>query len=349
MNEKVINAVTDFLQSPEQWACSLDGTGPVHDVEELYKEESGGHVYALATTSATTALQLCFEATGLQGKKVIVPALTYGATVAAVLRTGNTPVFCDIDAASLTLDPDAVYDLLKEHDIAAILAVSYLGYPNAAVDLRALATEFGCYYFDDSAGALGSRYHGKNAGFFSDAVCFSGSWGKPAFAGELGCICTSSERIYRTAIEISQHPARISRDCMWAKNSLGYNFRVNPISATIAAVNFDQALEMVRCRRDAWRFVLAGLSALGLSKTPLPPKGIEPTWTRFTFLPAKSKAEIERALPELGLPYRLGSSSSLDEPVYLSDYFTTNFQNGRQFCCPVGEHHYTHRLSLLNK
>ena len=114
--EEIAAAITDILATG---ALTL---GPyTRQFEEAFGAAHGAQ-HAVATSSGTSALEISLRAIGVAGRDVVVPANTFYATAAAVLRAGARPVFADIDAATFLLSPDTVTPVLTP-DTAAVVVV----------------------------------------------------------------------------------------------------------------------------------------------------------------------------------------------------------------------------------
>ena len=172
--------------------------------------------HAVATGSGTAALEISLRAVGVAGRDVIVPANTFYATAAAVLRAGARPVFADIDAGTFALSPRTLVAALTPDTAAAVL-VHVGGLITPDVDeLRLICDGAGIALVEDAAHAHGSSYDGRFAGSFGIAGAFSFYPTKVVTSGEGGMIVTSSGDL---AAE-----ARIYRD--QGKGSFGANHHV---------------------------------------------------------------------------------------------------------------------------
>src|SRR4029079_3011804 len=133
-----IEAVADVLRSG--WLTA----GPrTHAFEQAFAEHLGVR-HALAVSSCTAALHLAYLAAGVgPGDEVIVPAMTFAATAAAVVYCGGTPVFAGVlGTADLSLDPEDVARKLTPRT-KAVCVVHFAGYPAPVVELRALCDAHG--------------------------------------------------------------------------------------------------------------------------------------------------------------------------------------------------------------
>jgi dTDP-4-amino-4,6-dideoxygalactose transaminase len=150
---------------------------------------------AIAVASGTCALEIILRATGVAGGDVIVPANTFYATAAAVLRAGGRPVFADIDAATFALTPQTVEAVLTP-DTKAVVIVHVAGLiPPQTEDLQEFCEQRGIAFIEDAAHAHGSTLGGRFAGSFSAAAAFSFYPTKVVTCGEGGMIATASAEI----------------------------------------------------------------------------------------------------------------------------------------------------------
>lgn len=150
-----------------------------------------GTKHAVALNSGTSALHLALLAADIgPGDEVITVPMTFVATVAAIVYAGATPVFVDIDPASLTMDPAAVEAAITPRT-RAILPVHLHGRLADMSALAAIASRHGLVLIEDAAQAHGARRDGKCAGAFGAMGCFSFYPGKNLGAcGEGGAVTT---------------------------------------------------------------------------------------------------------------------------------------------------------------
>ena len=142
----------------------------------------------LLTHSCTAALEMAAMLCDLKpGDEVIMPSFTFVSTANAVVLRGATPVFVDIDAATLCMNPDAAAAAITAKT-RAIFAVHYAGFPADIERLAALAKAHDLFLIEDAAQALGSTYNGKQAGTFGDAAAFSFHETKNVISGEGGAL-----------------------------------------------------------------------------------------------------------------------------------------------------------------
>ena len=225
--------------------------------------------HAIATASGTSALEIALRTVGVAGRDVILPANTFYATAAAVLRAGGRPVFADIDAATLALSPDSTLAALTADTVAVVL-VHVGGLISPHVDqLRIACQERGIALVEDAAHAHGSTYNGRFAGSFSAAAAFSFYPTKVVTCGEGGMILTGSAQL--------ADEARIYRD--QGKGSFGanhhvrhgYAWRMSELNAVTGLVHLRRMAEFIERRRavaERYDQALAGLDGLQPLREP---------------------------------------------------------------------------------
>lgn len=170
------------------------GTGPkVARFESDFRAYKGGWGFPVAVNSCTAALHVSMIAAGLKpGDEVITTALTFCATVNAIIHAGLTPVLADVDPVTMNIDPaDAARRITPR--TRAILPVHFAGRPCDMERLGALAKQNNLKIIEDCAHAIETSYHGQPAGTFGDFGCFSFYVTKNVVTGEGGMIMARRE------------------------------------------------------------------------------------------------------------------------------------------------------------
>jgi dTDP-4-amino-4,6-dideoxygalactose transaminase len=272
--EEDIAAVADVYRSG--WLSM----GP--ETEALEREFAAytGVKHALAATNGTAALHLICVAAGLEpGDEVVVPSMTFVATVNAIAYTGATPVFADV--VSLTepwLDPDAVEAVLTDRT-TAIMTMAYGGHPGRTAALSQLAREHGLVVLEDAAHAIGSRLGDRHLGTFGLAGAFSFFSNKNLAVGEGGMVVTDDDavaarmRLLRshgmTTLTWDRHRGHASA---YDVVELGFNYRIDEPRAALgrrrlARLDDDNAR---RAELDArYRELLSGVDGLTPALPPI--------------------------------------------------------------------------------
>jgi dTDP-4-amino-4,6-dideoxygalactose transaminase len=166
----------------------LSGDGAYTRKCHALVEQLTGANKALLTHSCTAALEMAAILADLgPGDEVILPSFTFVSTANAVALRGATPVFVDIAAASLNIDPGQVRNAVTPRT-KAIIAVHYAGFPADMDALAEIAREHGLLLIEDAAQALGSTYKGRPAGSLGDMAAFSFHETKNIISGEGGAL-----------------------------------------------------------------------------------------------------------------------------------------------------------------
>lgn len=141
---------------------------------ERLREELAGYLdapHADLLTNGHLSLELSLQALELEGEVITTP-FTFASTTQAIVRSGLTPVFCDVDPVTLTLDPAKLEALITERT-SAVLPVHVYGNFCDVEAIDRIAQEHGLKVVYDAAHAFGARYKGLGAGAYGDVSCFS--------------------------------------------------------------------------------------------------------------------------------------------------------------------------------
>ena len=191
-NEK--RYVTECLDST--WISSKGQF--IEQFETRFAEYFGGR-HAVAVCNGTVALHLAMVTLGIgPGDEVIVPTLTYIASVNAIAYTGATPVFVDSLPDTWQMDPADVKRKITART-RAIMAVHLYGHPCRMDALAALAREHDLFLIEDCAEAIGTRFNGRHVGLFGDIATFSFYGNKTITTGEGGMVVTNDETLHERA------------------------------------------------------------------------------------------------------------------------------------------------------
>jgi perosamine synthetase len=238
-------ALGDREKSYVQQALSsgwISGTGPFVEAFERALAERTGRAHALAVTSGTAALELCLQALGIgPGDEVLVPALTFAAPAAAVISAGATPVLCDIDRKTWTIDGVQARDLVTRHT-KAVIGVDLLGHP---CDFDALA-KFGLPVIEDAAQAHGAVGRGRPAGSQGLLSVMSFHANKAITTGEGGCVLTDDDALADTVRLIAHHGMRPSRP--YYHEVAGRNYRMTNLTAALGLAQAERWHELIAGR-----------------------------------------------------------------------------------------------------
>jgi perosamine synthetase len=240
--------------------------GPAIDrFEELFAEKVGAP-YAAAVSSGTAGLHLlCVSAGIAPGDEVITSPYSFAATANCFVYEGGVPVFADVDARTLNMDPAAVEAAVTPRT-KAIVAVDIYGYPCELDPLRELAARHGLALVQDSCEALGARYRGARLGSHGPSAVFAFYPNKQMTTGEGGMVTTHSEEEWRLLRSLRNQGRGDSGG--WLEHvRLGFNYRMDDISAGLGIGQLEKLDEILARRADVarrYRELLQGIDGVEL-------------------------------------------------------------------------------------
>lgn len=267
--------------------------GPVTEEFEHAVCETLGCTHAAATSSGTAALHLALLAAGVKpASAVLVPTLTFVASVNAILYCQATPVFCDIIAPlEPTISPEDVRRKAsvladKSEKIAAILPVHYAGFPCRMVELQEAV---GCYesktaetsdekiaIIEDAAHAPGARTpDGRALGTIGTAGALSFFANKNLVTGEGGMLITNNSDVAQTARLLRSHGITsgtwerlVKGFSDYDMTMLGFNYRPSELTSAIGLVQLKKLAENNARRKTLFLYYQSLLSHLDEVQIP---------------------------------------------------------------------------------
>lgn len=199
--------------------------------------------YGLAVSNGTVALHLALEALGVgPGDEVIVPDLTFAATINAVLYARATPVIVDIDPATWNIDPKQVEKAVTKKT-KAIIPVHLYGQACQMDELLEIAARHKLFIVEDCAEAIGTRYKGRPVGSFGDISTFSFFGNKTITTGEGGMLLFKDKKLYERASVLRDHG--MSKQIKYWHDEVGYNYRMTNMQAAIGVAQMERVNNFV--------------------------------------------------------------------------------------------------------
>jgi len=193
IDRNVKNAVNLLM---DDGICTLPGgTGVVQEFETAFANMIGTR-HALAMNSGTSTLHSAYVAAGVgPGDEVLVPTYTWHATITPVLHCSATPVFCDIDPRTLTIDPDDIERKITSRT-KAIAVVHVWGNVCDMDRILSIAARHKLVVIEDCSHAHGASWKGRKVGSMGAIGCFSCQGPKAVSGGELGVAVTNDSELY---------------------------------------------------------------------------------------------------------------------------------------------------------
>ncbi|MDD5759668.1 MAG: UDP-4-amino-4,6-dideoxy-N-acetyl-beta-L-altrosamine transaminase [Desulfobulbaceae bacterium] len=343
INEDDIAAVVAALRS--DWLT----TGPLVGEFEKAVADFCGVRYGVAVSSGTAALHAAMAAIGIGlNDEVIIPAMTFAATANAVVYQGGQPVFADVEADTLLIDPVSVEALISKRT-KAIVAVDYAGQPCDYPALRAIAEKYGLWLVADACHSLGAEYGGKKVGTLADCTVFSFHPVKHITTGEGGMVVTDNpelaeamRRFRNHGISTDHRQREASGTWQYEMVELGYNYRITDFQCALGVSQLSRLPTFIDSRR---RIASHYSEAFSPSSAILPlaiHSEAASAWHLYVvrLLGNISREAAFRQLRERGIGVNVHYL-----PVYLHPFYQRRFAT-RLGLCPVAEAAYATILSL---
>lgn len=245
ITEKEIEYVNDAVRST--WVSSL---GEYIDQFETEFAAFCDSKHAVAVSNGTVALHLSLVALGIgEGDEVIMPDLSFIATVNSVLYANATPIFVDIDPHNLCIDPKLIEAKITPRT-KAIMPVHLYGHPADMNAINALAKKYNLFVIEDAAEAHGSMIEGKKVGSWGTCGTFSFYGNKNLTTGEGGMITTDDDALNKRLRHIRDHA--MSKEERYWHDMIGYNYRMTNIQAALGCAQLERAEELLNKRKQLY-------------------------------------------------------------------------------------------------
>jgi perosamine synthetase len=233
----------------------------INRFEQSFADYTGAS-HASSVCNGTVALHLALVTLGIgPGDEVIVPTLTYVASVNTIIQTGATPVYVDSLQHSWQMDSEDVRRKLT-HKTKAIMAVHLYGLPCDMDALKAICDQHHLHLIEDCAEAFGTFYKGQHVGTFGDMATFSFFGNKTITTGEGGMLVSKTKELLDTANHLKTQGVSKTRE-YW-HDVLAYNYRMTNICAAIGLAQLEQADAILAKKRQIAQWYQTHLTGLPL-------------------------------------------------------------------------------------
>lgn len=359
-DERESRALLDVLHSG-RWTSAPYVFGDRLEDSQVHKLEREfaayhGVKYGVATGSGTDALQLAFRAAGVRpGDEVIVPPNTFIAGVTPILQLDAVPIFVDVEADTLCLDPEAVEDAISER--TRVISPLHLGgYPADMDRIVPLARKYNLKIVADACHAHGSEWRGQKLPIFADLNAFSFQQEKQITSGEGGMLLTNDRALYELCYSYHNDGRG-----MGAEGNLfvaqGWNFRMSEFQGALLRAQLSRLDEIVDTKQDNAERLAAGLAEIGGLSWPRQ----DPRITRQSYLYPRMRYDARafenvpgevfaRAMTAEGIPCNArGGWLLYKHPLFSQRRFDATFAKQIDYDkvhCPVAENASGHWISF---
>ena len=236
-----------------------------YDYVEKFEKEFAkyhGRKFCLLTPSCTLAIYLAIKTLKIKnGDEVIVPDVTWTATVSPIVEAGATPVFVDIDKNHWCIDLDHIKKKITKKTKAIVCVDLYGNMPNM-IELKNFCKKNKIILLEDSAEALGSEYNGLKAGKFGDISFHSFHRTKTITSGEGGALLTDNKKIF----EIAKHLRDLGRSKKnsYIADTISLKFMPSNLQAAMVYGQFKRLNELLQIKRNIFNEYKKNLSSLNM-------------------------------------------------------------------------------------
>ncbi len=319
--------------------------GPqIHAFEQAFAGYTGTR-HAAGVNSGTSGLHLCIIAAGVgAGDLVITTPFSFIASANCILYERAVPIFVDVDPVSGNIDPvlvaEAAHDVVQggaaaqrwlppalRHtspagQLKALLPVHAFGNVADMSPLLEIARQYDLAVIEDACEAIGSEYQGQPAGTLGHAAVFAFYPNKQMTTGEGGIIVTNDET-WDSLFRSLRNQGRDVFNAWLDHNRLGYNYRLDEMSAALGLVQLQRIDELIARRARVAEWYQQHLRTIDLVEAPQ----VAPTTTRMSWFvyvvriqPPANRDEVMRHLAEAGIPSRPYFS-----PIHLQSFYRERF------------------------
>lgn len=239
-DERELRAVEEVVRS-RVWFAGMRGGDAGTRVAEFERKFAAYHgvTHGIANANGTVAIEIALRAAGVgPGDEVIVPVLTFIATVGAVMQVGAAPVMVDVDPKTCCIDPVQVEAAITPHT-RAIIVVHYAGHMCDMDAIVTLAAKHNLVVIEDAAHAHGAVWRGRKAGSIGHFGTFSFQQSKTMTAGEGGMITTNDAALAEACVQY--------RSCGRREGESWYVHYVTPLNYRM--VEFEAAVLLAQLER----------------------------------------------------------------------------------------------------
>jgi len=346
IGQEEIDEVVDTLRS--RWIT----TGPK---TQRFAKEFASYIHAesaLPLNSCTAALHVALMAVGISpGDEVITTPMTFAASSNVIEHVGAKPVFVDVEADTLNIDPDSVRQALTPQT-KAILPVHYAGHPAELGAIMSIADEHNLHVIEDAAHALPAKYKGRPIGSFGNPTAFSFYATKNLTTAEGGMLTGTPEFIDKARI-ISLHGMsrdswqRYGKSGSWYYEVVmpGFKYNMSDIQAAMGLVQLRRLAEFQLRRRQVAQAYNEAFSQVAALQVPTVRPEVEHAWHLYVLRLNLEKLTIDRnAFIEELRKRNIGTSVHFI-PVHIHPYYRNKYgYEAADF--PVTHGNYQRLLSL---
>jgi len=282
-----VNLIRESMPSYEEYCEKIKviwdnnwmtNSGVLHDELEKRLCTYLGVDNCLLYTNGHSALEAALQSLQLSGEVITTP-FTFLSTTQAIVRSGLSPVFCDIAPDTLTIDPSKIEELITEKTVA-ILGVHVYGIPCDVGAIASLAKKHNLKVIYDAAHSFGSTLNGKGIGTYGDMSAFSMHATKVFNTAEGGAVTFSNPEYYDNLKNIRNFGFNSRYDA----NLIGFNAKMSEFHAAVGLCNLNRLSQDIANRKKIYNIYKDALSECNSISMPMYPKGLVSNYPYFPII-----------------------------------------------------------------
>ena len=349
-DQRDLKYVEEVIRS-RVWFAGMRGADPGTKTAEFEKKFAQHHDanYGVACANGSVAIEIALRAAGVGvGDEVIVPALTFIATVSAVLAVNAIPVMVDTIYNTQCVNPDEIERAITDRT-KAIIPVHYGGFVCDMDRIIEIAQRHKLIVIADAAHAHGAIYKGKKLGSICDAATFSFQASKTMTAGEGGIIVTNNSELAEKCIQY-RSCGRHEGESWYIHYVFPMNYRITELQSAVLLAQLERLDEQLKRKNENAHYLAKKFRDIdGIS--PVPGDGNTDVNGYYLYLlqydkekfAGVSRNRFVEALNAEGIPCHIGYPWPLSKnPIFQQ---VEKGPKGCPFTCP----YYGKRISIKDK
>ena len=227
----------------------VSSAGKYVDKFEIDIADYIGTKYSVAAVNGTAAIHTALEVLGVEeGDKVLVPSLTFIASVNPIKYSNAEPVFIDSEKETYNMDPVKLENKIKElieidEKPKVAIVVHLYGHPAKMDEILDICNKYDIKVIEDATESLGSEYKGEKTGSIGDIGCFSFNGNKLITTGGGGMLVTDNKNLAEKAKYLTTQAKDDKKQ--FIHNEVGYNYRLTNIQAALGVAQLEQIDEFI--------------------------------------------------------------------------------------------------------
>lgn len=287
--DEFVSEIADVWET--HWLTNM---GVKHQLLQAKLQEFLGVRHVALFTNGHLALEMALQAMDLAGEVITTP-FTFASTTHAIVRNGMTPVFCDVDPDTFTLDVCQLESLITEKT-CAIVPVHVYGNICDVEAIDRIAKKHNLKVLYDAAHAFGVRYKGRGIGSFGDASMFSFHATKVFHTIEGGAVCYNDEGLDQVLYQLKNFGIRDEQNV----DTVGANGKMSEIQAAMGLCNLRHLPDNIKRRKQVFDLYMHHLQGVSGLRLPALQENVEPNYAYFPIIVEEDCFGITRdALYEL--------------------------------------------------